>query len=95
MGVSVPSLHRESTDSPIIIYYPFNVGNGKTHYIKKQMKDSSHSLTISVNEAFTPLNAIKKLRRLNPSQRNCAIFLNFTMLPPGVSLSSFLMYTYI
>ena len=62
-----------------------NVGDGKTHYIKEQMKLSSHSLTIAVNEAFTPLNAIKKLRSLSPSLRDCAIFLNFTMLPPGVS----------
>ena len=65
--------------------YFLNVGDGKTHYIKEQMKLSSHSLTIAVNEAFTPLNAIKKLRRLSPSQKDCAIFLNFTMLPPGVS----------
>ena len=61
-------------------------GDGKTHYIKEQLQLSTHSLTIAVNEAFTPLNAIKKLRQLQPSQRDCAIFLNFTMLPPGVSL---------
>ena len=62
-----------------------SAGDGKTHYIKQQLRRSSHSLTIAVNEAFTPLSAIKKLRTLPPSQRDCAVFLNFTMLPPGVS----------
>ena len=60
-------------------------GDGKTHYIKKQLAHSSASLTIAVNEAFTPLNAITKLRTLPLKQKNCAIFFNFTMLPPGVS----------
>ena len=59
-------------------------GDGKTHYIKEKLRQSTRSLTIAVNEAFTPLSAIKKLRTLPPRQRNCAVFLNFTMLPPGV-----------
>ena len=63
-------------------------GDGKTHYIKNQLKQSAAGLTVAVNEAFTPLNAIKKLRTLSKNQRDCAIFFNFTMLPPGVSDSS-------
>lgn len=63
----------------------YNTGDGKTHYIKEQLRKSYENLTIAVNEAFTPLGAIKKLRKLNPNQRDCAVFLNFTMLPPGVS----------
>lgn len=59
-------------------------GDGKTHYIQQQLAHSSASLTVSVNEAFTPLNAISKLRTLPLNQNNCAIFFNFTMLPPGV-----------
>ena len=59
-------------------------GDGKTHYIKQQLAHSPASLTIAVNEAFTPLNAIYKLRALPLNQKNCAIFFNFTMLPPGV-----------
>ena len=63
----------------------FTSGDGKTHYIKKQLQRSSSSVTISVNEAFTPVGAIQKLRRLPPNQENCAVFFNFTMIPPGVS----------
>ena len=59
-------------------------GNGKTHYIKQQLGHSPASLTIGVNEAFTPLKAISKLRTLPLNQKNCAIFFNFTLLPPGV-----------
>ena len=62
-------------------------GDGKTYYIKEQLQNSSTSLTIAVNEAFTPLNVIKKLKKLHPSERDCAIFLNFTMLPPGVRMN--------
>ena len=62
-----------------------NPGDGKTHYIKQQLADSTASVTVSVNEAFTPLKAISKLHTLPLNQRNCAIFFNFTMLPPGVS----------
>ena len=64
---------------------PPTSGDGKTHYIQQQLACSPASLTIAVNEAFTPLNAISKLRTLPLNQKNCAIFFNFTMLPPGVS----------
>ena len=59
-------------------------GDGKTHYIKQQLAQSPANLTVAVNEAFSPLNAITKLRTLPLSQKNCAIFFNFTLLPPGV-----------
>ena len=62
----------------------FLPGDGKTHYIQQQLAYSPTSLTIAVNEAFTPLNVISKLRTLPLNQKNCAIFFNFTMLPPGV-----------
>ena len=64
-----------------------HAGDGKTHYIKSQLASSQASLTIAVNEAFTPLSAIKKLRSLPLTLKDCAIFFNFTMLPPtGVSV---------
>ena len=76
---SLPSsLHFLSTSSSSLS------GDGKTHYIQQQLAHSPASLTVSVNEAFTPLNAISKLRILPLDQNNCAIFFNFTMLPPGV-----------
>ena len=58
-------------------------GDGKTHYIKRQLKQCPSSCTISVNEAFAPLGAIKKLQRLASNEPKCAIFINFTLLPPG------------
>ena len=42
-------------------------------------------MTISVNEAFAPVGAIKKLRTLPSTEENCGVFFNFTMIPPGVS----------
>eukprot|EP00731_Ephydatia_muelleri_P026772 Em0018g872a len=65
-----------------------NAGDGKTHYIKRQLKQCPSSCTISVNEAFSPLGAIKKLRQLPSDKPECAIFFNFTLLPPvGKSFS--------
>ncbi len=58
-------------------------GDGKTHYIKSQLAQCSGACTIAVNEAFTPLNAINKLRSLPLTSKNCGIFFNFTFLPPG------------
>jgi hypothetical protein len=43
------------------------------------------SIIIAVNETFTPLKAISKLRSLPLEKKDCGIFFNFTMLPPGVS----------
>lgn len=67
------------------------IGDGKTHYIKQHLQDNAESLIIAVNEAFTPLNTIKKLRSLPSTHRGCAIFFNFTILPPGVGLLVFVM----
>lgn len=62
------------------------IGDGKTHYIEKALEQAPHSLKIAVNEAFTPLNAIKKLTSELPTDvAHCAVYFNFTMLPPGVS----------
>ena len=66
--------------------FPFCLGDGKTHYIQQQLASSPASLTIAVNEAFTPVNAISKLRSLPFSLKDCVIFFNFTMLPPGVRI---------
>jgi len=58
------------------------IGDGKTHYIKKQL--CSPYLIIAVNESLTVLNAISKLRNL-PADKKCAIFFNFTIIPLPVS----------
>lgn len=58
-------------------------GDGKTHYIKRKLNFCSACCSISVNESFTPIGAIKKLRQLPTNQPNCAVFFNFTLLPRG------------
>ena len=62
------------------------LGDGKTHYIKSQLRNTDNSVTIAVNEAFTPVKAITKLRSLPLEKEECGIFFNFTMLHPGVCL---------
>ena len=66
------------------------IGDGKTHYIKNQLHGSQHSLVIAVNESFTLLNAILKLRSL-PRDKSCKIFFNFTIFnfSSTVSISKF------
>ncbi len=56
-------------------------GDGKTHYIRQQLSKSRATLSISVNEAFTPLNAIQSLKTLPSTATECAIFFNFTIYP--------------
>lgn len=63
----------------------YNVGNGKTHYIKKKLASCVEQVNIAVNEGFTPLRAINKLRSLSPFEKNVGLFFNFTILPPDVS----------
>ena len=66
------------------MYLPY-IGDGKTHYIEKELQNAQAHLKIAVNEAFTPLGAIKKLTSELPTDvPNCAVYFNFTMLPPGV-----------
>ena len=65
-------------------YYDY-AGNGKTHYIRKQLASCSEHVTIAVNEVFSPLSAIIKLRSLSLYKENVGLFFNFTILPPGVS----------
>ena len=57
-----------------------DIGNGKTHYIKKQLNKCSEHITIAINEAFTPLSAIIKLRSLPLHKENVGLFFNFTIL---------------
>ena len=59
-------------------------GDGKTHYIKKQLRGAPLSLVIAVNESFSPLNAILKLQSLT-RDKSCDIFFNFTIVPSNVS----------
>ena len=63
-------------------------GDGKTHYITEQLKGISqpHKVIIAVNEAFTYMTVIEKLCSLPSDKNGCAIFFNFTVLPPPVSL---------
>ena len=58
-----------------------SAGDGKTHFIRSQMSMCPYNLTIAVNEAFTPLSAIRKLNTLPSTVTGCAIFFNFTLAP--------------
>ena len=61
------------------------LGDGKTFYIQKELRRrGTPSVTIAVNEAFSVGSAITKLREL-PQERNCSVYFNFTLIPPGVS----------
>ena len=64
------------------------LGDGKSHLIRTRLRNRlSHMvLNIPINEAFTPLSAIKKLQALPTDTRGCCIYFNFTMLPPSVSI---------
>ena len=56
-------------------------GNGKTYCIMKQLLKYKKYAVIAINEAFTPLLAINKLRALQPSAQNCCVYFNVTLLP--------------
>ena len=66
------------------------LGTGKTHYIRDKLKNvpETHQVTIAINEAFTSVSAIERLRTLPRDARDCTIFFNFTVLPPMVSTIS-------
>ncbi len=85
--VSTTNTHLLNTQVYHAHAYIFNtVGNGKTHYIREKLEDTSSHITIAVNEAFTCANAIEKLQHLPNDVSGCAIYFNFTMLPPVVSI---------
>ena len=66
-----------------------SLGNGKSHYIKKELSHYFQDLSVIVtlNESFNELVIIKQfqetLKQCNPSVR--ALYLNFTFVPPAVS----------
>ena len=70
---------KPSDFSCIQLVYGY-AGDGKTHYIRQQLAQSPAHLTIAVNEAFTPLNAINRLNTLPHNTSNCAVYFNFTLL---------------
>ena len=74
-------------------YYYMCAGNGKSHYIKKQLAKCSDQLTISISEAFSPLGAITMLRFLPLYKGKIGLFFNFTLLPPDVSAGTFMHLT--
>ena len=65
-------------------------GDGKTFYIKEQLKKAPESLTIAINEAFSVANAVRRLQSLSTNVKGCALYFNFTLLPPGVCMFAIL-----
>ncbi len=60
------------------------VGSGKTHYIRQQLVDKPN-VNIAVNEAFSVSSTIERLCTLPAGTEECAVFFNFTILPPEAS----------
>ena len=65
-----------------VAFILFSIGNGKTHYIRSQL--NANNVVIAVNEMFSVGKVIYKLKFLY-DEKDCSIFFNFTLLPPGVS----------
>lgn len=63
------------------------LGDGKTHFIKKEMKEANCHLTIAINEAFSLSRAIEKLKSIPFSSENVAIHFNFMLLPTKVKVA--------
>ena len=63
------------------------VGNGKTHFIRKKLKNEfPHSnLILTLNESFDPLHVINQLHKLSVLKGPIAVYLNFTFVMPLVS----------
>ena len=70
-----------STDFYCIQLVYGHAGDGKTYYIRQKLNDSPASLTVTVNEAFTPLYVINRLNKLPLNTVKCAVFFNFTLMP--------------
>ncbi|XP_019859705.1 PREDICTED: uncharacterized protein LOC109587936, partial [Amphimedon queenslandica] len=59
-------------------------GNGKTHYIRSQL--TANNVVFAVNELFSVEKVIDKLKLLC-DEKDCSIFFNFTLLPPGKNVA--------
>ena len=68
----------------------FISGDGKSHYIRNKLQMCSFQVAIPVNESFSPLSVITRLRLL-PLNTEASesevygIFFNFTICYPNVS----------
>lgn len=62
-------------------YCFFFSGDGKTHYVLKELKKKWHneSIVLSVNESFDPSQIIRLLRGTKIERRALALFLKFTL----------------
>ena len=59
-------------------------GDGKSHYIKKQMESvQGGKCTIAVHEAFSIAGAISKLRKMTVQQQSNCVYFNVTVSPPS------------
>lgn len=75
--VSVLSLQLRLTH---ICFILFNIGNGKTHYIRKCLErfPEDHKLTVSINESFKVSTILQRMMSLNRDGEPCGLFFNFT-----------------
>ena len=57
-------------------------GNGKSHYIRKQLKAAEHSAVLVINEAFHLSHAIDVLEAADHGQEEVSLHLNITTAAP-------------
>ena len=60
----------------------FYAGDGKTHFVQKQMMNLEMLSTVTIDESFTALEAICVLRKLyecGQHKKNVGIFFNITL----------------
>ena len=69
-----------------VLHYFITKGDGKTHYIRKEMRTrfSKHAI-FSLNESFEACRVIKQLQSLSTKPGvKTALHLNFTFVLPAV-----------
>ncbi len=66
------------------------LGDGKTYHVANKL-DYSENLTVAINEDFSPGKIINKLQSLTCINDSVGIFFNFTILPPEVNITFFIL----
>ena len=79
--------HAGMTVSCIRVSNCAQLGNGKSYYIKKELRlyFRDRSVTVALNESFNQLRLIKQLQETVNNDGLMALYLNFTFIQPAVS----------
>ena len=61
-------------------------GVGKSHYVKNHLKSLESTVILPIDESFSELEAIRILQQISYQKERCGIYINYTMIHPGVSV---------